>query len=647
MLSRQWDDLNLKIYYKQYCKVLSKVIIAAKKLHYNKIISKSNNKMRSTWEIINVEKGKTKRGNCVQSLMVENKVIRNQNKIANAFNKFFISIADSTILNKNVCSNQELPTPIDYLIDSFNLPVNKMKWQYASTQEITRIIKSLKTKNSTGYDEISNRIIKVSLPFIVSPLTYICNKILSTGVFPDRLKYATVKPLFKKGETQNMANYRPISLLTSFSKIIEKLMYARLINHIESNNILAQEQYGFRSHSSTEQAAFSLMNSILSAMNNKLMVGGLFCDLQKAFDCVNHKILLEKLIFYGIEGKFKSLIESYLMDRYQRVVIGNKFDSRSFSEWEVIKCGVPQGSILGPLFFLFYINDLPSISNKKNKTVLFADDTSIIITDVNKLELEINLKQTLKDIDTWFNANLLALNFKKSQYIEFRSKNCYNITPMTIDDEIKLPKVKETKFLGLIIDDTITWKQHINYVINKIARSCYALRNIKHFIPLDTLKVIYFAHIHSILSYGIIFWGNASYACNVFRLQKKAMRIIANFGPRESCRHLFEKFEILSFYSQFIYSLILFTINNDHLFNAITMIHEHKTRTHNNLYLPSVNLTKYSQSAYVAGIKAFNHLPQTLKELTLDVPNFKRALKRFLLHHSFYSMKEYYQQKWV
>lgn len=292
-------------------------------------------------------------------------------------------------------------------------------------------------------------------------MTYICNAILSTGGFPIRLKFAIIRPLFKKGETQNIANYRPISLLTSFSKIIEKLMYGRLIKHIETNNILAQEQYGFRSHSSTEQAAFSLIDSILSAMNNKLMVGGIFCDLQKVFDCVNHKILLDKLIFYGIEGKFKTLIESYLTDRYQRVVIGNRFDCRSFSEWEVIKCGVPQGSILGPLFFLLYINDLPSKINKNNNMVLFADDTSIIVTDINKLDFGTNLNHILKDIDAWFNANLLTMNCNKSQYVEFRSMNYYNITSKIVDDQIKLPKMTETKFLGLIIDDTLTWKQHI------------------------------------------------------------------------------------------------------------------------------------------------------------------------------------------
>lgn len=185
------------------------------------------------------------------------------------------------------------------------------------------------------------------------------------------------------------------------------------------------------------------------------------------------------------------------------------------------------------------------------------------------------------------------------------------------------------------------------YVINKISRSCYTLRNIKHFIPLDTLKLIYFAHIQSILSYGIIFWGGASCTGNVFILQKRAIRIMTNSGSRGSCRYLFEKLERMTFYSQFIYSLILFTINNNHLFNSINEIHKYKTRSLNNLYLPSVNLTKYSKGAYVVGISAFNHLPQALKGLTSDVLNFKRALKRFLLHHSFYSMKKYYQHKWL
>jgi hypothetical protein len=260
-------------------------------------------------------------------------------------------------------------------------------------------------------------------------------------------------------------------------------------------------------------------------MNNNLIVGGIFCDLQKAFDCVDHIILLDKLEFYGIEGKFKTLIRSYLTGRHQRVVLGNISDSNNSSKWETIKCGVPQGSILGPLFFLFYINDLLEIINKDNNMVLYADDTSIIITDTNKLNFHINLNQTFKEINTWFNVNLLTLNFNKTQYLEFRTKNYFNITTQINYDQKSLTNVTETKFLGLIIDDTLSWKQYTEQVISKISSACYALRNIKYIVPLDTLKLTYFAHIHSIISYGIISWGGSSYANKVFILQKKIIGI--------------------------------------------------------------------------------------------------------------------------
>jgi len=253
-----------------------------------------------------------------------------------------------------------------------------MSWHNASTHKTEKIIKSLKSKSTGGYDEISTRVPKLSTPYITSPLTYICNAILNTGTFPDRLKYAIIKPIFKKGDDQDINNYRPIFLLTSFSKVIEKLIYARLLDHITTKSILVNEQYGFGTRYSIELATFSLINNILTAMNNNLKIGGIFCDLQKAFDCVNHEILLNKLEFYGIQGKFKTLVESYLTGKYQKVTLNINTTTNSSSKWKLINNGVPQGSILGPLFFLFYINDLPKIITKNNSIVIFADDTSLL-----------------------------------------------------------------------------------------------------------------------------------------------------------------------------------------------------------------------------------------------------------------------------
>jgi hypothetical protein len=260
-----------------------------------------------------------------------------------------------------------------------------IKFNNISTKEVEKIIKSLRLKNTHGYDGIPTKILKASAPFISSPLSRICNKTITSGVFPTCLKYSTVKPLFKKGDTDNMANYRPISLLTSFSKVSERIIYDRLLQHIEANNILATEQYGFRLGASTEKATFQLTEEILNSLNNTVMVGRIFCDLHKAFDCVNHSIPREKLKFYGIRGLAFKLITSYLEGRYQQVSLDNNVHSLN---WGLIRHGVPQGSILGPLLFLLCINDLPKAINDNAKIVLFADDTSIIVNSPNQIELE-------------------------------------------------------------------------------------------------------------------------------------------------------------------------------------------------------------------------------------------------------------------
>jgi hypothetical protein len=275
---------------------------------------------------------------------------------------------------------------------------------------------------------------------------------------------------------------------------------------------MAHEQYDLRAHFSTEKPAFSLINNILTAMNNKQIVG--VCNLQKAFDCVDHKILLEKLEFYGVKGIFKKLIISYLTSRYQRVVMGLS------SKWEITKSGVPQASILRPLF-LFYINDLSKIINKDNNMVLHANDNSVIITDTNNMNFKMNLNQTFKNTNTWFNVKFLTLNFNKTQYLEFRFKNGCNIVTQIGYDQKIIFNVAETKFLGLTIDDTLTWEQHIDMVINRLSSTCYALQNIKYMLSFGTSRLIYFAHVQSIMNYGIILWAGSSYPKKVFILQRK------------------------------------------------------------------------------------------------------------------------------
>ena len=246
-----------------------------------------------------------------------------------------------------------------------------------------------------------------------------------------------------------------------------------------------------------------------------------------------------------------------------------------------------------------------------------------------------------QDINTWFEVSLLTLKLNKTQYLEFRTKIYYNVNTQIKYDQECITIATEIKFLGLTIDDTLSWKQHTEQVLNKMCTACYALRNIKHIVPIDMLRVINFAHIHSVISYGMIFWGS-SYANKVFILQKKIITLITNTRLRNSCREVSKRMGIMMLYSQYIYSLVLYTSNNKHLFDANNEIHEYKTRNNSNLHCPIADVSKFSKGAYISGIKVFNHLPQYSKALPNDHKYFKSTLKRFLYHHSFYSMNEFF-----
>jgi hypothetical protein len=277
--------------------------------------------------------------------------------------------------------------------------------------------------------------------------------------------------VFKIFPNQSYYNYKQISLLTSFSKIFEKVIYKRLHQLIINNNILAPEQYGFRNSSSTETASYNLINNILSARDKKSSVGGIFCDLTKAFDCVDHEILFSKLEFYGIMGKANFLIRTYLHSRYQRVIINNKHSNKYFSKWEMVKIGVPQGSNLGPLFFLLSINDPPFIVNDVSKPTLSAD-TSIISTNPNFTDFRRETDTLFTSLNIWFETNLLSLNYNKTHYIYFVSKTTSYLNSCINHGNNYITSTQNTKFLGFVTDNTISWKTHIDFLLPKLSSAC-------------------------------------------------------------------------------------------------------------------------------------------------------------------------------
>jgi len=270
LLNMHSNNPTLKEHYKAYCQTLSKVIMLAKKLDYNNLINKSNNKPKTTWNIVRTITNNGKVKNNRTTMNVKNKFINNPVTIANAFNKYLVSVAED-LLTKNTLKNNtnKYIDPLTHLQQNFRQTSILMNLKNTTMHETGKIIHSLKSKDSSGYDGISLRILKITAPCVLSPLTFIFNKSLLTGIFPERLKFLEVKPIHKKGDSTDFLNYRPISLLTSFSKIIEKIIYKRLYSYLNTNSLLVNEQFGFRAKLSTDMATYDFSNKVLSSLDKK------------------------------------------------------------------------------------------------------------------------------------------------------------------------------------------------------------------------------------------------------------------------------------------------------------------------------------------------------------------------------------------
>ena len=385
--------------------------------------------------------------------------------------------------------------------------------------EIHAIINNFELKATLDTKISALKIANESFNFTTA-LTNVINKSFSQGVFPDQMKIARMIPIHKDGPKNNVANYRPISLLNSLSKVYEKLMYNRLISFLESNNSLFDMQYGFRSGRSCEQALLNAQNTLLNSLTNRQISLLLLIDFSKAFDMVDHSILLKKLDHYGIRGVALKWMESYLCNRQQFVTVNG-----SDSKMESIKYGVPQGSILGPLLFIIYINDIPEIA-KYAQFILYADDANIILT-ANTIE-EINdlLLKLTDNLLKWVNYNGLALNLKKTHYMIFsRTNRQIDLPKQLVISNIPIYRKQESRFLGVIIDESLNWSRHIKTVVSKMSRYIGVMYKIKKFLPLSARLQVYRSFVQSHINYCSLVWG---FSCRsnieaLFSRQKKGM----------------------------------------------------------------------------------------------------------------------------
>ena len=413
--------------------------------------------------------------------------------------------------------------------------------------EVSEIISSFGTGKACGPFSLPTNLLKEFSQHFTKPLTIIINKSLQAGVFPQSLKMALVCAIHKKNEKTSCANYRPISLLSNIGKIFERIMYNRIEDFLDEHNIIYEYQFGFRKKYSTNHALLSIIEQIRTNLDNKNFACGIFVDLQKAFDTVDHKILLRKLSHYGINGPANDWLGSYLTNRSQSVTLNG-----TTSENMIITCGVPQGSILGPLLFTIYINDMHKAFNKC-LVHHFADDTNLLYMDKDPRNLQRVVNKELKYLVEWLRANRLSLNVDKTEFIIFRPPHkplnfriTLNLDQKTIFESTKI------KYLGLLLDSRLSWKFHIQELSKKLSRAIGILYKIRAYSPKPIMRSLYFAIFHSHLTYGLPVWGSATQNLldSISLLQKKAVRIITSSGYNDHTRPIMKETKILSLKDQ-------------------------------------------------------------------------------------------------
>ena len=516
------ENHELKRKYNKMKKTLKKTISIAEQNFYGRLFEQCQNNSRKIWALINEITCRKKRdNNTINTIKTASGLTTsNAKSIANTLNHYFTNIG------KNM-SNRLPDAPIPYQQFLKNRQLNSFYLKPTDEMEILEMINTFSSNKYTG--PIPAKFVKIGAPALSNILSELINECFSTGKYPDTLKIARITPIYKGGLKDIPSNYRPISILPVLSKLIEKLTYNRLIKYIDKKSILNSSQFGFRKVHSTSHAITSICEKILENVNNDQHTISIYLDLSKAFDSVNHTILLSKLEHYGVRGVALDFFRSYLNKRQQFTIVNGQA-----SELLTVICGVPQGSTLGPLLFLLYINDLATASNFS--VTLFADDTSLLLKhqNLNTLVRKCNLE--LVHINNWFLANKLTANMSKASKFmltlgKSRMKHPENIT-LKMGDTI-LEKVNSIKYLGVIFDDSFNWHNHVSYISSKISRSVGVLSKLRYYTTVQTLIKVYHSLVSSHLSYALTAWGKAGVAAlqPLRVLQNRAIRFISR-APR-------------------------------------------------------------------------------------------------------------------
>lgn len=631
-------------YFKKYNRIYKKIILSAKKMENDSFICKASNISKASWAIVRRETNNHNTETDYFTLSDNGLLHKDPVTVANMFNNYFLDVPIklSNDINLNYAANS---SHSDCMPD-VSFDEDELVLYPCDSDELISIIKSRKNSFASGIDEMPDSILKMVSHTYVDVLSHIINFSFQEGTFPNILKISKVRPLHKKGSKTNVNNFRPLSNQSFFSKIFELTYRNRLNGFLHAYNLISPHQHGFTKGRSTCTALNNFIKKILNGLDKGDSVLSIYTDQSRAFDCVPHDRLFNKLKSLGIKNVALNWIKSYLCQRSQVVEVPyfcniDKCTKYKQSNSREITLGTQQGSILAPDLFALYINDLPNYVSSDLDT-LYADDYTAVISDkFNKLKNKADV--ICNRIDNWFNCNKLSLNSDKTQAMRFSLRPPKNIPPNIILKKSNVQYVDNCKFLGVIVDERLNWTPHINKVEKSLNSVIYLLRILKDTVSTETLWMVYYGKIYSLLSYCCTVWGQGVGWERIFKCQKKAIRtIIGKFYDSTthmpiSCRPYFKNKGLLTFPSIYIYNCLQVALRDDSL-NTFGEIHN--TRNNSLYRLESHNTSAYARTAHYVGAKIYNVLPSIVRKTSHK--ETLQCVKKYLIDNAFYSLDEFY-----
>lgn len=557
------NNVILKICYIRYRNTCTKILKNLKNSYYRHelTINKSNIKKqwRSIKEVCHIDKGKD---TCKEILNMKSNITESLQYANNYFANIGQELANN-ILNRTKLSESAL---LKNMNNGSKLP-NSFALVPTTEEEVKRIIKSLKTSSACGWDGISSLFLKMAVHVIAKPISMLCNLCFESGLFPKSFKKSVVVPIFKSGNRNSITNYRPISLLPSISKVLEKCVNLRLKVFLEKYKLIAKNQYGFRSNKSTSDAINEFLSIVVHNLDKGNKALGIFLDLAKAFDTVPASTLLAKLEILGIRGVPLQLLGSYLSDRKQCLRIGD-----SLSQETGVNYGIPQGSIIGPTLFLAYINGLCLQNYKNTNIITFADDTVLIVYGKSWEEVNVTAENSFRQVTKWLDDHLLTLNVTKTKFINFSIHSSSQPSPHTINikahyckldnnsecDCELLQETESIRYLGLTVDKHLKWREHITSLAGRIRRLLYIFKTLRYICDDKLLLSVYYAYCQSLISYGLMGWGGANKTLMLIieRAQRAILKVMKFKSFMFPTSLLYTELPILTVRQLYIKSLI-------------------------------------------------------------------------------------------